>query len=94
MSLPDDNEVLLRVASTTSSSSLAATISHAVYDGKRVWLRAIGAGAVNQSVKALAIACGFVGSRGYSLSFRPSFETVKLADGSPTAINIRVIAER
>lgn len=85
-------ESILRVKATSNPASLASAISHGVYDSKTVQLRAIGAGAVNQSVKAMAIAQSFVGSRGISLVFKPGFDTVSMPDGDITAIVFRVIA--
>jgi stage V sporulation protein S len=88
-----DEENLLRVAATSAPSELAAAISHALYDSKRVVLRAIGAGAVNQSVKAIAIAQSYVGQRGLYLTCRPGFATVKMPDGKEvSAIVFRVEA--
>lgn len=74
----DDTTTELRVAARTPTVELASAISHAIYDGKPLTLRAIGAGAVNQAVKALAIAQGHVAQRGLSLVNRPGFLTVKL----------------
>lgn len=71
----------LRVAARTPTAELASAISHAVYDGKKITLRAIGAGAVNQAVKALIIAQGYVAQRGLALVNRPGFVSVKLEDG-------------
>ena len=75
-----DDEAILRVKSSSSASSLASAISHAVYDGKKVTLRAIGAGAVNQAVKAIAIAQSFVGPRALTLYCKPGFTTVTMKD--------------
>lgn len=75
-----DDEAVLRVKASSSASSLASAISHAVYDSKKVTLRAIGAGAVNQAVKAIAIAQSFVGPRGIVLYCRPGFTTVTMKD--------------
>ncbi len=86
-------EEILRVSGGTSAHDLAAAISHGVYDGKRLVLRAIGAGAVNQAVKAVAIAQSFVGSRGLILSVRPGFAEVAMKDGPTTAIVLRVYAD-
>lgn len=86
----DGSEAVLRVKANSSASSTASAISHAVYDGKKVELRAIGAGAVNQAVKAIAIAQSFVGPRGLVLSCRPGFTTVKMDDGDISAIVFRV----
>lgn len=71
------NEVLLRVSSSSPAQSLASAISHAVYDGKKVVLRAIGAGAVNQCCKGIAIARGYVALRGLNLLVQMGFAEVK-----------------
>lgn len=94
MGTMDEPETLLRVSGGTSAHDLAAAISHGVYDSKRVVLRAIGAGAVNQAVKAVAIAQSYVGSRGLVLSVRPGFTAVVMPDGTETtAIILRVFAD-
>uniref|UniRef100_A0AAU3I5T0 Stage V sporulation protein S n=1 Tax=Streptomyces sp. NBC_01393 TaxID=2903851 RepID=A0AAU3I5T0_9ACTN len=86
------NEVILRVKSSSSAASVASALSHAVYDGKRVALRAIGAGAVNQALKAIAIANSFVAPRGIMLDCRPGFTTVTTPDaGDISAIVLRII---
>lgn len=86
-------EDVLRVKGSSSASSLAAAVSHAVYDGKRVTLRAIGAAAVNQAVKAIAIAGGYVAPRGLRLSIRVGFTDVQMKDGMVTAIILKVEAD-
>ena len=86
----ESGDTILRVSASSSAPSLASALSHAVYDGKPVVLRAIGAGAVNQAVKAVAIAQGYVGQRGISLLMRPGFTTVKMNDGDVSAIIMRV----
>lgn len=81
------DEIMMRVAAKSSTAELAGAISHAVYDGKKVKLRAIGAGAVNQAVKSIAIAQGYVAQRGPSLATRMGFESVILPDeGERTAM--------
>jgi len=89
----DGEEQILRVASGSSASQLAIAISHAVYDSKRVTLRAIGAAAVNQAIKGVAIAQSHVGLRGLTLYCRPGFLTVKMKDADVSAIVIRVEAK-
>lgn len=66
-------DVLIRVAANSPPQQLASAISHAVYDGKKVVMRAIGANAVNQAMKAAAIARGYVAPRGLDLTVRPHF---------------------
>lgn len=91
--MAESDEDVLRVSGGTSAHDLAAAISHGIYDGKRPVLRAIGAGAVNQAVKGVAIAQSFVGSRGLVLSIRPGFAEVAMKDGMTTAIVLRVYAD-
>lgn len=85
------NEVLLKVKSASSAAALAAAIANNVYAGKDITLRAIGAAAVNQSMKAVAIAQSYVGPRGYVLSCRPGFTTVVMDDGEISALIIKII---
>ena len=86
-----DNRALLRVSASSSAASVAAAVSHAVYDGKSVTLRAIGAAAVNQAIKAIAIAQSFVGARGLVLATRPGFVTVTMPDAKEvSAIELKV----
>ncbi|MEU4534323.1 stage V sporulation protein S [Streptosporangium sp. NPDC023825] len=90
----DDNTALLKVRASSDATRLASAISHALYDGKEVSLRSIGAGAVNQSVKALAIAQSYVGSKGLSLTCRPGFTSVTMDDGETvTAILFKVYSQ-
>ena len=84
-------ETVLRVKGTASVPPLASAISHAVYDGKTVTLRAIGASAVSQAVKAVAVARGYVAPRGIDLMLIPGFTTVEMSDGDVTAITLRVV---
>jgi stage V sporulation protein S len=87
-----DDVGVLRVKSSSAPAPLASAISHAVYDGKPVTLRAIGAGAVNQAVKAVAIAQSYVGQRGLVLTCRPGFVTVTLDGKDTSAIILKVFA--
>lgn len=85
------NEVLLKVKSSSSAANLAAAIANNVYDGHLVTLRAIGAAAVNQSMKAIAIAQSYVGPRGKVLACRPGFTTVTMADGDISAMTFLIL---
>lgn len=91
---PIEHDDILRVSASSNPTSLASAISHALYDGRKVVLRCIGAGAVNQGVKAVAIAQGYVGQRGITLSMRPGFTTVRMNDGAEvSAILMRVFPD-
>ena len=91
---PASGERLLRVKNSSHANSLASALAHASSAEQVPVLRAIGAGSVNQAVKAMAIAQTFVAERGLVLSFRPGFATVTVPDGdSVTAIVMRVLTQ-
>lgn len=87
----EGEESVLRVKSSSNPQSLASAISHAVYDSRKVLLRAIGAGAVNQAIKACAIARGYVAPRGIDLTIRPGFATVEMPEGEVSAITLLIL---
>jgi stage V sporulation protein S len=89
---PDDDTGFFRVGTGTNPQSLASAISHAVYDNKTPTLRAIGAGAISQAVKAVAIARGFVAPRGFDLAVIPGWATATGDRGDDlSAIIFRVV---
>lgn len=83
---PASEEAFLRVSAGSNPQSVASAIAHALYAGGQVKLRAVGAGAVNQAVKALAIARGYVAPRGLDLTCKPGFTTIESRDGEISAI--------
>ena len=85
-------EPFLRVSASSNPQSVASAIAHAIYDKKEVKLRAVGAGAVNQAVKAIAIARGYVAPRGMDLTCIPGFTTIDSRDGEISAIVFAITA--
>ena len=86
MTATPEVENFLRVSATSNPHSVASAIAHAVYDTRAVKLRAVGAGAVNQAVKAIAVARGFTAPRGIDLTCKPGFETISSHDGDISAM--------
>lgn len=80
-----NQEEVIKVASSSDTKALASTIANALNDRSVVKLRAIGAGAINQSVKAMASARGYVAQRGQDLVFRPGWETTQDIDRPGTS---------
>ena len=87
-----EDEPFLRVSAGSNPQSVASAIAHAIYDKREVKLRAVGAGAVNQAVKALAIARGYVAPRGLDLTCKPGFTTIESRDGEISAIVFAITA--
>lgn len=92
IALPSTEEPFLRVSAGSNPQSVAAAIAHAIYENRAVKLRAVGAGAVNQAVKAMAIARGYVAPRGLDLTCKPGFTTIESRDGEISAIVFAISA--
>lgn len=92
-SLPvSSEEPFLRVSAGSNPQSVASAIAHAIYENRSVKMRAVGAGAVNQSCKAMAIARGYVAPRGLDLTFKIGFTTIESRDGQISAMVFTVTA--
>jgi len=87
----EETGILLKVSSSSSAAKLAGAIANNVYIGTEVTLRAVGAAAVNQAMKSVAIAQSYVGPRGKVLSCRPGFTTVAMSDGDISAMTFKII---
>lgn len=73
---------VFKVSSKTDVKKLASAIYYELKkNGGKVFLRAVGAGAVNQAVKGIAIARGIAAAMGEDLRMIPGLETVEMKDG-------------
>ncbi len=88
--MTDNEEPLFRVSSTANPQSTASAIAHALYESPEVNIRAVGAGAINQALKAIIIARGYVAPRGMDLYVIPGFVTIKSRDGDISAVLLKV----
>jgi stage V sporulation protein S len=84
----------LKVSSKSSPASVAGAIAGMVKDGVPVNLQAVGAGAVNQAIKAVAIARGFLIPTGIDISCAPSFADIDINGDIRTAIKVAVYVHR
>ena len=76
----------IKVAGSSRTSAVAGAIAGVVRDHHRAVVQAIGAGAVNQALKALIVATGYLKSDGIFVSFVPEFADVSIEDKVRTAI--------
>ena len=81
---------IIKVSATSRTSAVAGAIAGVVRENKRAEVQAIGAGAVNQAVKALVLATGYLKSDGIEVVAVPEFVDVEIEDKVRTAIKIVV----
>ena len=80
----------LKVSSKSSPASVAGAIAGMIKDGLSVDIQAVGAGAVNQAVKAIAISRGFLSPVGIEVVCAPSFADIVIDGEYRTAIRFSV----
>jgi stage V sporulation protein S len=79
---------MIKVSATSRTSAVAGAIAGVVREHHRAEVQAIGAGAVNQAVKALALATGYLRLDGINVSCVPEFADVTIDDKMRTAIKL------
>ena len=77
---------IIKVSSTSRTAAVAGAIAGVIRDHKHADVQAIGAGAVNQAVKAITLAIGYLKEDGIAVSFVPEFADVTIEDKVRTAI--------
>ncbi len=81
---------IIKVSGTSRTSAVAGAIAGVVRENKRAEVQAIGASAINQAVKAMALARGYLSNDGYDIVFIPEFVDVTIEDKVRTAIKFTV----
>jgi stage V sporulation protein S len=85
-----EDPILLQVASTSIPKTVAGAIVHQIREHGYCEARAIGAAAINQAVKSIAIANGYLAPTGAQLSCVPYFCTVDIDGNEKTAIKFKI----
>lgn len=85
---------VLKVASKSNPSSVAGALAGAIREKGRAEIQVIGAGALNQAIKAIIIARGFVAPSGVDLVVIPAFADIKIDGEDRTAIRLLVEPRR
>ena len=83
---------VIKVSGTSRTSAVAGAIAGVFRENKRAEVQAIGAMAVKQAVKALALAKGYLREDGYDIVFAPEFVDVEIEGKVRTAIKFVVEA--
>ncbi len=81
---------IIKVSGTSRTSAVAGAIAGVFRENKRAEVQAIGAIAVNQAIKALALAKGYLHEDGYEVIFIPEFVDVDIDGKIRTAIKFTV----
>lgn len=85
---------VVKVAATSRSTSVAGAIAGIIREKGRVDVQAIGAGAVNQAVKAIAIARGYLELDDIHIYCIPSFSEILIEGKERTAVRLSVESSR
>jgi stage V sporulation protein S len=83
-------EIIIKVAATSRSPAVAGAIAGVIRERGRAEVQAIGANAVNQAVKAVAIARGFLVPDGIDVICVPAFVNVHIDGKERTALRFIV----
>ncbi|RAK11184.1 stage V sporulation protein S [Halanaerobium saccharolyticum] len=81
---------VLKVSSNSSPNKVAGALAGVLRENGNAELQAVGAGALNQGVKAVAIARGFVAPSGIDLICIPAFTDIEIDGEERTAIKLIV----
>lgn len=79
---------IIKVSANSRTSAVAGAIAGVIREHKHAEVQAIGAGAVNQAVKALVLATGYLKNDGIDISCVPQFVDVDIDEKVRTAIKL------
>ena len=79
---------IIKVKANSRTAAVAGAIAGVMREQKHVEVQAIGAGAVNQAVKALVLAKGYLAEDGIPICCMPEFVDVEIDEKVRTAIKL------
>ena len=84
---------IIKVSARSRTAAVAGAIAGVMREAGRAEVQAIGAGAVNQSIKATIIAKGYLAEEGTHIFCIPSFVEVEIDGQERTAVRLVVEAK-
>ena len=81
---------LIKVSANSRTAAVAGAIAGVIREHKYAEVQAIGAGAVNQAMKALALATGYLKGDGITITCTPQFVDSTVDENVRTAIKLIV----
>ena len=79
---------IIKVSSKSNAKSVASAIAGLLKEEHTIELHSIGAGSLNQAIKGIIIARGFLAPTGANINITPSFLNVDIAGEEKTAIKL------
>ena len=79
---------VLKVSTRSAPNAVAGAIAGVIREKNEVEVQAVGAGAANQAIKAIAIARGYLAPAGIDLVCVPAFASVYIDGEERTAIKL------
>lgn len=84
----------LKVSSKSDPNKVAGAIVALVKENEKVEIQIIGAGALNQAMKAIVIARGYIAPMGIDLTCKPAFTTVEVEGEDRTGMKLIIKEEK
>lgn len=81
---------ILKVSSKSNPSKVAGALAGIFRENDTAEIWTVGAGSLNQAIKAVAIARGFVTPMGINLKVIPSFSDIQISGENKTAIKLTI----
>ncbi|BCZ48013.1 stage V sporulation protein S [Clostridium gelidum] len=81
---------VLKVSTKSNPNSVAGALAAIIKENNIAEMQAVGAGAINQAVKAIAIARGFIAPSGKDIVCIPAFTDIIIDGEERTAIKLIV----
>ena len=81
---------ILKVSSKSKPNSVAGALANAFKEKGVIEIQAVGAGALNQAIKAVAIARGYIAPSGKDIYCIPAFSDIFIECEDRTAIKLIV----
>ena len=81
---------ILKVSSNSNPSKVAGALANVIRENTNAELQAVGAGALNQAIKAIIICRGFIAPSGVNIVVIPSFNDIEINGEQKTAIKLSI----
>ena len=81
---------IMKVSSSSNPTSVAGAIASMIREVKEIQIQVIGAASLNQAIKAIAIARGYIVPTGKELKCVPSFHDLTIDGKEVTSIRLLI----